>query len=381
MTGYTQLAVKENGPNGALAELLKAMLEKGEVDAVMVPAHRDEGGVMQTLISDSAMLDAVDPFAPVVPTNSAKLVSSITANSSKKRIAVVMRSCELRALIELTKLKQANLDDLILIGIDCLGRVENTDFRKLEKESGTEVTGAFLKSVLNPKGKRSKSAYQLCMACQICESPVPEQVDINLCVLGGDGQDIWVEWASDKGDAVREKLGLDSKEGSPKDRAGAIEKLVLERTTARDKVFDEFRSKVNDFEALADHLAGCINCYNCRVACPVCYCRECVFVSDTFRHSGEQYLNWANKRGAIKLPTDTLFYHITKMVHMSAMCVGCGQCTSACPNDISLIELFRTTAEKTQTKFDYKPGRSVDEPQPLAVFNEDELGDVTGQVK
>jgi formate dehydrogenase subunit beta len=106
-----------------------------------------------------------------------------------------------------------------------------------------------------------------------------------------------------------------------------------------------------------------------------------VFVTDTFRHSGDQYFNWADKRGSIKMPTDTLFYHITRMTHISATCVGCGQCTSACPNDITLAELFRTTAEKTQARFEYQAGRSLDEPQPLAVFKEDELGDVTGQVK
>jgi formate dehydrogenase subunit beta len=146
-------------------------------------------------------------------------------------------------------------------------------------------------------------------------------------------------------------------------------------------VFEEFRGRVDNFEALADHLAGCINCYNCRVACPVCYCTACVFVTDTFRHSGDQFMNWADKRGAIKMPTDTLFYHITRMTHIGATCVGCGQCTSACPNAIALAELFITTAEKTQARFEYRAGRSLDEPQPLAVFKEDELGDVTGQVK
>ena len=45
------------------------------------------------------------------------------------------------------------------------------------------------------------------------------------------------------------------------------------------------------------------------------------------------------------------------------------------------MELFRTTAEKTRARFDYQAGRSLDEPQPMAVFKEDELADVTGQVK
>ena len=381
MTGYTQLSAEKNGVNGALAELFQSMLASGAVDSVMVPCRREEGGVMQTLVADPARLENIDPFAPIVPINSAKLVSSLTADPSGRPVAVVLRSCEMRALIELVKLKQANLDHVVLIGLDCLGRYENIDFRTHQGTSPETATATFLKAALGKKTKKSKLAIDLSPACHICEFPVPDNVDIRLCVVGGDGGEVWVEWLTETGDAVRSKLELEADENGFKGREKAVEKLVQARTEARDKLFAEFRERVDNFETLADHLAGCINCYNCRVACPVCYCHACVFVTDTFRHAGDQYLNWADKRGAIKMPTDTLFYHITRLTHISATCVGCGQCTSACPNAIQLMELFRTTAEKTQARFDYQAGRSLEEPQPMAVFKEDELADVTGQVK
>jgi formate dehydrogenase subunit beta len=78
---------------------------------------------------------------------------------------------------------------------------------------------------------------------------------------------------------------------------------------------------------------------------------------------------------------DTVFYHLTRLTHISTLCVGCGQCTSACPNEIKLMPLFRSVAEKTQTRFEYHAGRSLEEQQPLAVFHDDELTEVTGQVK
>ena len=93
------------------------------------------------------------------------------------------------------------------------------------------------------------------------------------------------------------------------------------------------------------------------------------------------FSKWSAKRGQLKMPTDTVFYHLTRMVHMSTLCVGCGQCSSACPNDIPVMELFRTVAERTQARFAYVPGRSLDEPQPLAVFQADEHPEVTGQMK
>jgi formate dehydrogenase subunit beta len=67
------------------------------------------------------------------------------------------------------------------------------------------------------------------------------------------------------------------------------------------------------------------------------------------------------------------------MLHMSALCVGCGQCTSACPSDIPVGTLFRTVAKQTQHRFGYQPGRDVAEPQPMATFHSDELSEVTGQ--
>ena len=167
---------------------------------------------------------------------------------------------------------------------------------------------------------------------------------------------------------------------SPSGRQDAVKKLTDTRTAARDVAFADYRAKTNTLDALDDRLAACINCYNCRVACPVCYCKECVFVTDTFRHKGEQFIGWANGK-SLKMPTDTSFYHLTRMTHIAAFCVGCGQCTSACPNDIDLMPIFRTSAEKAQARFDYQAGRRLDEPQPLSVFDSDELVEVTGQVK
>jgi formate dehydrogenase subunit beta len=378
MTEFSKVSGKESALNESLAGLFKDMLEKGVVDAVLVPSHQPVKGIMQTLITDSAKLDSADPFAPIVPINSAKLVSSLTNVPSGRPVAVVMRSCEVRALLELIKLKQASVEDLVLIGIDCLGRYENTDYQKLEQEGVT--TQSFLKAVLNGKGTEISKGIDVAPACKICEYPVPDNVDIRLCVIGSGPDEVYVEWVSEKGQAVRDKLGIEAGD-CPSGRDEAVEKIKSERTAERDRVFTELYEQVNTFEKLQAHLAGCINCYNCRVACPVCYCKECVFVTDTFRHPGDQYMSWGDNRGAVKMPAETLLYHMTRMTHMSTLCVGCGQCTSACPNDIPLAELFGSVANRTQTRFDYHPGRSLDEPQPLAVFYDDEFVDVTGQVK
>jgi formate dehydrogenase subunit beta len=78
------------------------------------------------------------------------------------------------------------------------------------------------------------------------------------------------------------------------------------------------------------------------------------------------------------MPTDTVFYHLTRLAHMSTACIGCGQCSNACPNDIPVMELFRTVADKTQKAFEYMAGQNLEEKPPLSEFREDEFDEVVG---
>ena len=376
MAKFAKLSFQKDELNKKLSAFFKGMLENGAVDAVLVPMAQTKKGVRLTLVTSADHTAQVDPFAPIAAVSGAKIASSLTSRPSGRKIAMVLRPCEMRAVVELAKLKQVNLDDVLLIGMDCLGRYENTDFAKFQEQGGTSES--FLENA--QAGKTATADFDICGACQICEFPTADNVDMRLCAIGTENGTVFIEAVTAKGEQALEKSGL--KPGAaPAGRDGAVKKLVAARTEARDKKFAEFRADANSFEALADKLAACINCYNCRVACPVCYCKECVFITDTFRHTGEQFMMWADQSGMLKLPNDTLFYHLTRMTHMSLFCVGCGQCTSACPNDIDLMPLFRACADKTQARFNYQAGRSLDEEQPMAGFKSDELVEVTGQVK
>ena len=45
-------------------------------------------------------------------------------------------------------------------------------------------------------------------------------------------------------------------------------------------------------------------------------------------------------------------------------------CSSVCPSNIPVADIFRTLAAETQTLYNYEPGRDVSEPIPLQVFEE-----------
>jgi formate dehydrogenase subunit beta len=186
-----------------------------------------------------------------------------------------------------------------------------------------------------------------------------------------------VEAQSAAGRELVDALGLAPVE-APAARQAAVDAFVARRLAYRDEMFSRTLAAIDGIDKAAAYFANCINCYNCRVACPVCYCKECVFVTDVFNHEPAQYLEWAGRKGALKMPTDTLFYHLTRLAHMSTACVGCGQCSNACPNDIPVMEVFRTVARQTQQAFGYEAGRNLEEPPPLSVFKESEFTEVVG---
>ena len=75
----------------------------------------------------------------------------------------------------------------------------------------------------------------------------------------------------------------------------------------------------------------------------------------------------------MRMPTDTLLFHLTRMTHMGASCIGCGACEEACPSDIPLLKIFQLIGNDVQKLFDYVPGRSLEDELPPTAFKEDEL--------
>jgi len=369
----------ENGELlSSLREFFRTILELGDISAILVPQKLPmKNMVMPTLVSDPAHLEGVDPLAPVFPMNAAKLVSKLTRKPFGGKIVAVLRPCEIRAFIELIKLKQGNMDEVVLLGVDCMGAYKNADYFRFVGEDVSGSTRRFCESVLSGKGT-AMEAVELAPACKACEYPIPENADILLGLFGVDtNRQILVQARSRIGEELMNQLKL-PETTEPSKRAAAVESIIAERTVYRDRMFDETRDATDSLEKLTTYLANCVNCFNCRVACPVCYCKECVFVTDVFDHEPSQYLKWADKKGLIKMPTDTVFYHITRIAHMSTACIGCGQCSNACPNDISVMELFRTASYRTQKAFEYEPGKSIEDDPPLSVFREEELTDIVG---
>jgi len=365
----TVIPVENNDVTGALRGFLKQLLSRDIVDAVLVPLVTPAGAVTPGLVAEASLLDAADPLAPVLGLNAARVVGPVTLREPRGRIAAVLRPCEMRALIELVKLQQASLDDLTTVVIDCLGTYKVQDYEALRADGGVgqeALLAGARTGDLNPR-----EGYAFRDGCQMCEKPYAEGADVVVELYGADLSAAIPVTLSDE---LAARLGLAAAEGSG-GRAQVIDKVVAARTQVRDARFAEIHRRLEE-QGIEGVFAACVRCHNCMTTCPICYCKTCLFKSPVFDHEPVEYLNWARRKGAYRLPADTMLFHLTRLNHMVLSCIGCGVCSDACPADLPVARVFRAIGYDTQKVFDYTPGRSVEDPLPLITFNEKEWTEV-----
>ena len=89
----------------------------------------------------------------------------------------------------------------------------------------------------------------------------------------------------------------------------------------------------------------CIKCYACRQVCPMCYCQRCI----------------ADKNRPTVIDTSATLkgsfaWHITRAFHLAGRCVGCDECTRACPVGIDLRLLNQAMARAAEEHFEFRAG-------------------------
>lgn len=359
----TEFAVYKNtSPGSGAKEFLIALLANHHIDALFAPAETPWSPLpMPHLFTSTDNTDRLAPLAPVMPLNAATQAAQVLKEPNGKRIGIVLKPCEIRALIELAKLNQCVLDDhAVIIGMECRGRLENSVYLEQVNTSPEFVSAFYRDEALRE---------DIAVSCQRCVDFLPAKADIAILTLDWQGDATWFAADSEKGkQLLREAVPEAS--GQPAARDNLLDDVRKAREERKQAQLDQVNDVIGSMEGFQKMIAECIHCQNCRNVCPVCYCRECVFKTDVFDSSPAMLFNRADKKSGIALPHGTTMFHMTRMLHVAHACVGCGQCTSACPQSIAVADFFRAAADKMQTLYGYKPGRDIDEKIPMLSFGE-----------
>jgi formate dehydrogenase subunit beta len=372
----TTIPVENKDTLAAVQVFLRKLFESGLVDAIYVPLESEAGIPIPALVTDPVLLEDANPLLPAMPINGARAIAALTHHKAPARIGIVLRPCELRALIELVKLQQASLENVILISLDCLGTYEISDYTNSQK-AGTFDLDAYLIAVRDGS-ELSTDQIKLRPACRMCVQPNPVNAEITIELFGESLEaGIPVTMSAE----FAEKLGYATDLPRSGDtRLAVLTQLIESRRQVREKEISAIRDHLEADGGIAGLFSTCIRCHNCMTVCPICYCKTCLFKTAAFDHPPEHYFKLARRKGGTRLLGDMLLFHMTRLNHMSASCVSCGMCTSACPADIPVGAIFSAIGAKVQAAFDYVPGRSVDETLPLITFQADEWTEI-GEAK
>jgi formate dehydrogenase (coenzyme F420) beta subunit len=352
--------------------LSRKLLESGAAAAVFTLRQAGSGGrFCWSLISDPALLDQAVPFHPVMPVQGAKVLSGLTGTGSlNKPVAAFIRPCELRAFVENVKQHRGSFENLLVISCSCMGVLPSS---VLATPDGAVAMEEFI----------TASSVDLLVAgvrdsCKRCVHPTPE-----------DGADLVMAEAGEPGsrhtllhvqnDHALEAIRLLSMQDLLEEarRVAIPEARQEERRRNLETLMSTRPEPGQGLESLVRLLSSCLGCRACREVCPLCHCILCDYETDRTRCSPELVRDLADSRGALRVPTGTIQFHLGRLVHISPVCVSCGQCSEACPVRIPVSDLFARASGPVQTSLGYFPGADREGKPPLAVYLERELEELT----
>ena len=369
---------------GAVTSLLKFALEKKMVDAVFaVKRGQDIYDAVPTLITDPKELDQTAGSLHCGTLLLSKLVKKYLNGANNMKIAMPVKGCDMMGLYELAKRQQVNLDNIIMIGVNCGGTVSPVTARKMiaaKFEVDPDVVtkeeidkGQFI--IEYEGGHKGISideledeGYGRRSNCRRCKLKIPRQADLacgNWGVIGDKaGKATFVEVCSDKGanllDAATKAGVVKTEAANPKGIEirkkveGAMLKLG-DKWRARD--FGELGEGRARLEKIVKETSRCIKCYQCIENCPICYCVECSTKKPYLVKPGE-------------VPPNFMF-HLIRFAHIADSCINCGQCQELCAMDIPNALFMHAQQTELEKMFGHVPGVSMELPL-LALVEEKE---------
>ena len=307
-------------PLGVVQNVIAAAWENYQLDHLMVSIN---GSSKPNLIDSPEQLDQVNPFRPLMTGNAAKYIPAILEEQPDTRLGVVLRPCEMRALVEKNKRESIPEDRLLTIGVDCLGTYPMDDYQWRAERKGSQERLAW--ESLHFARQGGIASYRFRSACQACRTPVSSEADINIGVIGLPVRQKIIVEASGTLPAnmlTGDKIGIDQDQSLIDQREYIIAKLLQRSSQTRQRLADNLDSILpRDVDALVKQFESCGECRECFEICPLC-AAEYPAKDESGLYRREQVKDWM------------------------ISCAGCGMCEQACPNHLPLVAIFNQIREQ-----------------------------------
>jgi len=341
-----------------LRNFLSAWWLRVELDAMLAPVELpNHAGVIAKAIEHPDGLSEVNPFAPVMLGNAASMVEIFVRDHPRSHLAVMLRPCELRALVELKKRNRVHYipgsngshhERLVVFSVDCPGTFLPAEYARHVEQHQDDAE--MIKVALTYGNYDSYIPYQVRTACQMCDSPAPLGADVVIGAIGTVPQGYLLVIASDE--EMDENLKLaDITDGEATEievvhRELMVGKLIDKRAMLRTSLIHKQAWQLDDLNGVMALFARCTLCADCLDACPL--------------YEGELTGMLGVKDAQHR--THPLLAELVGVGRWLATCSGCGMCQEVCEHGVSLTPIITTLSHRIQRDLNYRPG---DPNQPL----------------
>ncbi len=330
-------------PLAAVRNFIHGVWIHSNLDGMLAPVNGSEKKPVGSQVIDKPeLLAKINPFKPLMTTNTARMVPELIRTQPQSQLAALLRPCEMRALIEMPKHDGFTLDKFVTICVDCLGTypADEYQWRAARRESHKEAED----DNLHFARQGGIMAYRYRSACQTCASPQASGADYNLMVIGLPVRQAILVAAKDENPDIH--TWLDAYTAGP-----AEPELIEQHEKILAKILERHqRTSEKIVQGLGEHMPGeiqgvitqlesCGDCQNCMAVCPIC----------------SMDYPQRDKQGG---------YQQKDVVRWLISCAGCGMCEQACTRNIPTSTIFRYIQSKLAEEYGYLAGLSSQDPLP-----------------